>query len=853
MKRSPVRLSFAFALGSSLALVLLWLLGGGLPFTRAAEYHVCPSGCTYSTIQAAVDDPLIGSTDIIKVAAGTYTGVLGRDVPLGYPTPPASGLVTQVVYITKTVTIQGGYTTGDWTTSDPINNPTLIDAQGQGRALLIAGNIAPTLTGLRLTNGNAAGLGGHSGTAPDAGGGVYMITAAATINNCQVSSNTADRGGGFYLSSSPAILNGNAVLSNTINRTGGGLYLFRSAAILNGNTVRANTAPYYGGGLFSYQSAARFSGNSIISNTANIGGGVYLSESSSTLTNTVVANNRATANGSGVVVESASPRFLHTTIARNTGGDGSGVYVIEDVPVGAFTVAMTNTILVSQTVGVHVTVVTATATLESTLWNGNTTDSIGNVVSGTHNYTGDPRFVNANAGNYHISAGSAAIDRGIDAGVATDLDGTTRPQGSQPDLGAYEIPWYALTVETTGTGGGVVSPTVGTHSYVSGATALVTATPLISSTFAGWSGACTNPTGDCAVTMDAAKSVTAAFAIKTYVITPTAGANGSITPNTPQTVNYGASQMFTIAPNTGYHVLDVSVDGTSVGVTTTYTFANITADHTITAAFAINTYVITPTAGDNGSITPSTPQTVNYGASQMFTITANTGYHVLDVSVDGTSVGVTTTYTFVNVMADHTISATFEAIPPTHALAVTLAGDGGGRVTSVPAGIDCVTGVCAHDFVTGTVVTLTATPLITSTFTGWSGACTNLTGDCVVTMDAAKSVTATFELGAANNPPIANAGPDQTVYISTSVTLNGSASTDPDGNLPLSFGWTQTGGPAVSFNRALSVTTFTAPGTPQVLTFTLTVTDTLGLASTPDTVVLTVRNYSIYLPLVMRP
>jgi hypothetical protein len=116
---------------------------------------------------------------------------------------------------------------------------------------------------------------------------------------------------------------------------------------------------------------------------------------------------------------------------------------------------------------------------------------------------------------------------------------------------------------------------------------------------------------------------------------------------------------------------------------------------------------------------------------------------------------------------------------------------------------------------------------------------------------ATASQSFTITVTTANlQPPEAQAGSAQTVYVNSTVTLNGSASSDPDNNLPLSFLWTQTGGTAVSFNPALSVTTFTAPSMPQVLTFTLTVTDSLGLASTPDTVVVTVR-YGLYLPLIV--
>ena len=71
------------------------------------------------------------------------------------------------------------------------------------------------------------------------------------------------------------------------------------------------------------------------------------------------------------------------------------------------------------------------------------------------------------------------------------------------------------------------------------------------------------------------------------------------------TVNHGASQTFTITPDTNYHVADVLVDGASVGAVTSYTFTNVTANHTIAASFAIDTHTITATAGANGTISPS--------------------------------------------------------------------------------------------------------------------------------------------------------------------------------------------------------------------------------------------------------
>lgn len=80
----------------------------------------------------------------------------------------------------------------------------------------------------------------------------------------------------------------------------------------------------------------------------------------------------------------------------------------------------------------------------------------------------------------------------------------------------------------------------------------------------------------------------------------------------------------------------------------------------------------------------------------------------------------------------------------TFPLTVNKAGTGSGTVTSSPAGINCGTD-CSESYTSGTVVTLTASADSGSVFAGWSGACDG-TGSCVVTMNAAKSVTATFNL-----------------------------------------------------------------------------------------------------------
>ncbi|MHB8068525.1 MAG: M6 family metalloprotease domain-containing protein [Desulfobaccales bacterium] len=158
----------------------------------------------------------------------------------------------------------------------------------------------------------------------------------------------------------------------------------------------------------------------------------------------------------------------------------------------------------------------------------------------------------------------------------------------------------------------------------------------------------------------------------TLTITAYAGTGGSISPSGATTVNYGANQTFTITPSAGYNVADVLVDGSSVGAVTSYTFNNVTTNHTISATFSNVTYTITASAGANGSISPAGTMSVNPGSSQSFSITPNRGYHVAGVVVDGSSVGPVRSYTFSNVGANHTISASFAKNRPVSPLYLLL-------------------------------------------------------------------------------------------------------------------------------------------------------------------------------------
>ena len=118
-------------------------------------------------------------------------------------------------------------------------------------------------------------------------------------------------------------------------------------------------------------------------------------------------------------------------------------------------------------------------------------------------------------------------------------------------------------------------------------------------------------------------------------------------------MDYGASgTSVTATPNAGYHFVSWS-DGYP---TAARTDMNVMADVNATATFAINTYTLTYTAGANGSITGTTPQTVNYGADGAAVMAvADAGYHFVnwsDASTDNPR-------TDANVMADITVTANF--------------------------------------------------------------------------------------------------------------------------------------------------------------------------------------------------
>ncbi len=473
----------------------------------------------------------------------------------------------------------------------------------------------------------------HNYEAMPIGGGIYnsgslrIISSTVAYNSGMAYGNIWNNGGTLFLvrstvSNGSSTAGGNAIAnynggwafladSQIINNPGA-IETMGSTVVITNSVIMSNSTSYYGGGINAVNSTVVITNSTVSGNVANSGRGGGLSIDSSTveLDNVTIANNTAAyysggASGGGLYIASGTVNAKNTIIAGNH-DTGSDVHHPD-----------CSGVLTSQ--GYNLIGDTTGCTISGTLTG---------VITNTAPLLGDLQDNGGATWTMALLPGSPAIDTGDDATCPpTDQRGVARPQGLHCDMGAYEYQSapisYTLTMATAGNGGGVVTTNPIGPIYLSGTVVTLTATPLISSTFTVWSGDVIATTNPVTLTMDANKIITATFVLNTYIITPTAGANGSITPSTPQTVSYGASQTFTITPYTDYHIIDVGVDAVSQGAIVDYTFNNITASHTISAAFAVNIYTLTLNLAGNGlGSVISTPSGPSYAAGTMVTLTA---------------------------------------------------------------------------------------------------------------------------------------------------------------------------------------------------------------------------------------
>ena len=376
----------------------------------------------------------------------------------------------------------------------------------------------------------------------------------------------------------------------------------------------------------------------------------------------------------------------------------------------------------------------------------------------------------------HNAHAEVQFDWQIRDTATPDPDPTPDPT-PDPDPTPPPPTTFSLAVSKAGTGSGTVSSTPAGISCGSTCSATFAedsqvslgATASSGSSFAGWSGACSG-TGTCTVSMTAARTVSATF---------------NLLPPPPPPAIYS---------------LTVSKAGTGSG-TVSSTPSGISCGSSCSAGFPENTSVTLAASATSGSSFAGWS-----GAC------SGTGSCTVSMS------------------QARAVTATFNptAAPPppppaSYTLTINKSGTGSGTVTSSPSGISCGS-ACSHNYTDGTSVTLTAVASSGSSFAGWSGACSG-TGTCTVSMTAARTITATFNLlPAPNRPPqLSNPGP-QTHQVGTSISLSLSA-TDPDGdnlifsgnNLP----------PGLNLNSATGVISGTA-STVGTYSVTLSVSDGRG-------------------------
>jgi len=277
-----------------------------------------------------------------------------------------------------------------------------------------------------------------SNSASFSGGGAHVMSTTVVLNGWFEHNRSNDGGGGGGLRAGQLLMMNTVFISNAAINTstgGGGALVVNSsgassgAAVIVGGQFVDNVTNNRGGGLTVFGTLA-LTGTTFVNNAAQAGGGLSAEhDGDKRVVNAVLARNVA-GSGAAIFVSLTSGRvdILHTTIASPTLGAGAAIVI------GKGAAGITNTIIANYATGLQA--ITGTVYADYNLYFGNTVTTTGSIDGGAHNVYGDPKFVAPPNDDYHLMIGSAAIDRGADAGVPIDSDG--RPRVGVPDIGAYE-------------------------------------------------------------------------------------------------------------------------------------------------------------------------------------------------------------------------------------------------------------------------------------------------------------------------------------------------------------------------------------------------------------------------------
>ena len=304
------------------------------------------------------------------------------------------------------------------------------------------------------------------------GAGMFFSGGSPTVNNVEIHTSVIwDGGGGLFFdgkgdSANLLTLTNSKIHDNRVGRYvnddwnhGGNLYIYQGRAEVRGNQFNAGVSLRRGGNVICKNClhGTLFDNNAIYHGTAKWGGGMYFLNQSQTqqvtMTNNRIYRNTATdassGDGGGIYgFGNMSLLFSNNTvsenISQNSTGEGAANFSILGT---ANTFTLTNNIF-SDAVGAASVSLDPALDVTNIDYNLHWNNPSGNFTNGLslrpHDLSSSPAFVDAAAGNYHLTTPSAAINAGTNLGApSTDLDGNTRPYGGKNDIGADEYV-YAL-------------------------------------------------------------------------------------------------------------------------------------------------------------------------------------------------------------------------------------------------------------------------------------------------------------------------------------------------------------------------------------------------------------------------